>query len=843
MSLALAVQGAVADVLAAAPSVAEAVPSVLKAVCDTLDWEWGALWELDSTLDRLRCVHTWHVPTISPQHFDAVAHQITFARGEGFPGRVWESGEPVWIEEVTTVSNFPRQAAAAADGLHTALGLPVRLHGEVVAVMEFFSRAPRPLDEAFLATLSPIGSHLGQLLHRRRTEDALRESEALKSAIVESALDCIITIDQEDRIREWNPAAERTFGYPRDAVLGRKMAEIIIPAALREAHYQGMARYLATGEGPVLGRRVEVQALRADGSEFPVELAIAALPTERGPVFTAYLRDISERKRREEELAFLVALNDALRSLAEPTAIMATLTRMLGEHLGASRCAYAEIEADEDHFTVYEDYTRDCVSMAGRHRLSDFGARALAAIRTGHPYVIHDVERELLPGEDPTPYQVAQLRAAICVSLIKGGRLVAGVAVHQNRPRQWTPEEVTLVETVAERAWALIERAHTEKRLRETARQLAEADRRKDDFLVMLAHELRNPLAPMRTALGILQSQRENPRTIDRVRGTLDRQLRHLVRLVDDLLDVSRIIRGRVALQEERLDLTRLVRLWAEDHQPTIEAAGLSLALHTPETPVWVVGDATRLVQVLDNLLQNAMKFTGRGGQLTVTLTTSGPEAVLSVRDTGVGIDPGLLPHLFEIFTQAEQTLARSQGGLGLGLAVVKGLAELHGGTVEAASAGLGTGAEFTLRLPLQAELPALTEAPPSAGSPSRHLRILVVEDNRDAADTLAELLGLFDYDVAVAYTGLEGVEAALRFRPEVVLCDLGLPGCDGYEVARRLRRAPGTACARLIAVTGYGSIEDHERSREAGFDAHLVKPVDADELLGQLEPARATEA
>jgi CheY-like chemotaxis protein/two-component sensor histidine kinase len=358
---------------------------------------------------------------------------------------------------------------------------------------------------------------------------------------------------------------------------------------------------------------------------------------------------------------------------------------------------------------------------------------------------------------------------------------------------------------------------------------LKDADRRKDQWVMMLAHELRNPLAPIRTAAEVIQRSDAGGAAVEKARGVMDRQVRHLARIIEDLLDVSRLIRGRVELRPERLDLGRLARTVAGDEEPAFAAAGVRLDADLPELPVWVNADPARLTQVLDNLLHNAAKFTPRGGTVAVRVgvDAGGRRAVMVVRDTGVGIEPQLLPHLFETFTQADASLDRSKGGLGLGLSVVKGLVGLHGGTVEARSDGPGRGAEFVVRLPLQPEPAAVADIPVRPGRAPKRLRVLVVEDNRDAADSLKMLLEVFGYDVAVTYTGPDGVAAAKEWQPDAVVCDIGLPGLDGYGVARELRRHPGTAAARLIAVTGYGGEEDRVKSREAGFDAHLTKPAD----------------
>jgi PAS domain S-box-containing protein len=359
---------------------------------------------------------------------------------------------------------------------------------------------------------------------------------------------------------------------------------------------------------------------------------------------------------------------------------------------------------------------------------------------------------------------------------------------------------------------------------------LREADRRKDQFLAMLAHELRNPLAPVLTGLHILRLSEADPGTAERARAMMERQVRHLTRLVDDLLDVSRIMRGRVEVRREHLDLAGLVRTTAEDRRPVLEQAGMSLVLDVPATPVWVAGDPTRLAQVLNNLLDNAVKFRDGGDRVTVRLAVDAArkQAVLDVQDTGVGIPPDLLPRLFDVFAQADRSLDRSRGGLGVGLAVVKGLVELHGGEVRAASGGPGQGAALTVRLPLEDAQAAPGAAPAAPERPAADsLRILVIEDNRDAADSLRTLLELLGHQVDVAYCGPDGVRRARAWRPDIVLCDIGLPGLDGYGVAGELRHDPATARVHLIAVTGYGEEEDRRRARQAGFDHHVTKPVD----------------
>jgi signal transduction histidine kinase len=383
-----------------------------------------------------------------------------------------------------------------------------------------------------------------------------------------------------------------------------------------------------------------------------------------------------------------------------------------------------------------------------------------------------------------------------------------------------------------------VERREFDRKLaEEKVRQLEESNRHKDELLALLAHELRNPLAPIRNGLQIIKAAKNDIEKIDEVRAMMDRRVGHLTRIVDHLIDVSKMTRRKITLNKQRLDLARLVREASEDEQSLFEQANLALHIIVPETPIWVLGDETRLMQVLQNLLRNAMKFTDGGGKVFVEVRAEDQEVVLVVSDTGVGIEPDLLPHLFEIFSQGDRTLERSKGGLGMGLALVHGLVDLHGGSVRAISAGPGKGSEFAIRFPLEPEPAALSEMrkPQRREGNGKRLRILVVEDNKDSADSLRMLLEVYGYEVSVAYTGPAGVKTAEEWTPDVVICDIGLPGLDGYGVASRLRRNPAMTEVPIIAVTGYGQEDDRRRSREAGFNHHLVKPVDPETLQSLL--------
>ena len=376
-------------------------------------------------------------------------------------------------------------------------------------------------------------------------------------------------------------------------------------------------------------------------------------------------------------------------------------------------------------------------------------------------------------------------------------------------------------------------------RLSQQRSALARADRAKEELLSMLAHELRNPLGTISNALQVLRMKGEGDETWRRAIDAAERQVLHQAMLIDDLLEASRVTRGQVELQCEDLDLTELVRQTVEGYRESLREAGIALRLDLPAEPLLVRGDRLRLSQALSNLLDNAAKFTPRGGHVAVRAAQAGRRAEVCVRDDGAGIPPEELPYVFEVFTQGDHSLDRSQGGLGVGLAVTKGLIDLHGGEVKAASEGPGKGSEFCILLPLAtatAQEAAPEEVHADAASHPAARKILVVEDNPDAAATMRDFLELSGHEVELAASGTDGVQAARQLHPEVVLCDLGLPGMTGYEVATALRKDPETRSAKLIAVTGYGRDEDRRRSKEAGFDLHLTKPVDPAQLKAVLQ-------
>ena len=547
----------------------------------------------------------------------------------------------------------------------------------------------------------------------------------------------------------------------------------------------------------------------------------------------------------QARLRLLDAIGESTRTALAPDAIMEGATRMLGEYLHVSRVAYADLEADNDRFTIRHDWTAPgASSTVGVYSLDLFGERAKAAMRGGRTLLIEDVDRELTAADGADMFNQIGVKAIVCCPLVKGGQLVAMMAVHQDIPRAWSGGEVALVEAVVERCWAHIERVRALATLRET-------DRRKSEFLAVLAHELRNPLAPIRNGIDMLRISAGNPAAAARVRDMMERQVAHMVHLINDLLDVARVNNGKVVLQVETVDLRQALVNAVEASASAMEAAGHVIELDVAEpdgAPVRFEADPVRLAQVLGNLLSNAAKYTPPGGHLRLSGRRCGETVEMRLQDNGIGIPAQHLGAVFEMFTQVSRNLERARGGLGIGLSLVQRLVELHGGTVSASSPGLGQGSTFTVRLPARLKpgdagaTGAGATGVPAAPAPRAPLRILVADDNVDAADTLCALLDASGYVTRIAYDGVEALRIAQQFLPDLALLDLGMPRLDGFDTARRMRALPALNGAVLVAVTGWGAESDRDRSRASGFDHHLLKPASmqqVEDIIALVEQAR----
>ncbi len=455
---------------------------------------------------------------------------------------------------------------------------------------------------------------------------------------------------------------------------------------------------------------------------------------------------------------------------------------------------------------------------------------AVARVLRGGPVEL----LEEIPADPQPPALPFALNTAVVLPLRTRDQVLGALTLALGPSgRRLSPNDRALAEDLAGRAAVFLDNARL-------YGNIQEADRRKNEFLSMLAHELRNPLAPIRNAVQIMGQQGlRDQADLQWALDMINRNVHQMVRLVDDLLDVSRITRGKIRLQREPIVMAAVVAQAVEISQPLITARRHQLTVSVAEEPVWVHGDGIRLAQVLANLLNNAAKYTDEGGQIWLTLVREGEEAVVRVRDTGVGIPPDMLASIFDLFTQVDRSLDRSQGGLGIGLTLVHRLIEMHGGRVAAVSAGPNQGSEFVVRLPVLSRQPAArasTNGAPESAAAAR--RILIVDDNVDGAESLCLMLQLAGHEVRTVHDGTAALEVAPAFRPDAVLLDIGLPGMNGYEVARRLREQPELAGTLLVALTGYGQEEDRQRCRDAGFQHHLVKPVDPPVLMRLLARA-----
>lgn len=601
-----------------------------------------------------------------------------------------------------------------------------------------------------------------------------------------------------------------------------------------------MRRSLQTGEGYEL----DLEALRGDGASLWITTRGEVVRDASGTIggLCGTVQDITERKRMERLYAVLSRTNETIVRIHDEATLYQEVCRILAQEGKFPLVWIGLTEADRvvpaASFGPSSDYLTQ-IEVRVQGHLGD--GPTGRCIRENRPVVNDDFATNV----DTTPWRehalMRNFRASAAFPLHRRERPIGALTLYATRPGSFDPEHVRLLQTLSEDLSSALDamdqerlRATAEDALRESERNLQEVNQRKNDFMAILSHELRNPLAPITNSLYILKRAVPGGEQARRAQSVIERQVGQISRLVDDLLDMTRISRNKVHLQRKRLELNELARRTMDDYREHFAKSEILLA------PVFVNGDWNRLVQVVGNLLQNATKFTGKGGRASVSVGIDevAGRAIVRVVDSGVGMLPETLARLFQPFMQAQNTLDRSKGGLGIGLALVKGLIELHGGEVSAESAGLGQGTAFILRLPLYPDqTPEISRKP----APERHRRcVLIIEDNLDVGETWGEALESSGHDVVIARSGAEGITKAREVRPNLVLCDLELPGMDGLEVARTLRTDDALKDIYLVTLSGYASPEDLERATAAGVDRHLAKPLRAealDEILSSLRP------
>jgi PAS domain S-box-containing protein len=603
----------------------------------------------------------------------------------------------------------------------------------------------------------------------------------------------IFMLDPDGRIASWNSGAQKLKGWQREEILGQHFS-VFYPKDKIESGWpeEELRRARQRGRFEDEGWR-----LRKDGSRFWANVVITPLYGPMGELsgYAKITRDLTERRKHEEELRIS---EERFRLLVD------------------SVRDYAIFMLDPEG--IVQSWNAGARQIKG-YEPSEIIGRHFRAFYTPEDAAAGKPEKELADAREH-------------------GRIEdEGWRVRKDGTLFWANVVVSAIHGPGGdlRGFAKVTRDMSERRRLE---ELEQSSRRMNEFLAMLAHELRNPLAPIRNAVTIMQLETLASPVLRNCRDVVDRQLTHVTRLVDDLLDVGRLSTGKIKLRKELLRLPDVVARSVETARPLVNARRHTLELQQPEDPVYVQGDATRLSQVLQNLLVNAAKYTPEGGHIVLRVETSGSFVNVSVSDNGRGIAAENLQKIFQLFMQADSGTSSSESGLGIGLTLARSLAEMHGGTIEAASPGVGQGSTFTVRLPMATNV-AEPQDEDTHGEVASGLRVLVIDDNRDSADSATEVLRLLGNKVECAYDGESGIALAGRFRPHMILLDLAMPGMDGYEARRRLRAEPGAETAVLVAMTGFGNEEDKRRTRAAGFDAHLTKPVELDALISLLNNAR----
>lgn len=833
----LQAQFAVSRALAAGGTLQSTAAAVLGEISSALGWTRGALWLVDDHQNVLRSFASWRNPNTEAGAFDHHSQAGTFARGEGLPGRVWQAHAPEWIADLDRDPNFPRIADAQAAGLRSGFAFPITGMGtNVLGVMEFFGPAATAPDEDLLHTSSALGRQIGQYLQRQHAEEELRHSELTHRAVLETALDCIVTIDQDSRIREFNPAAAQAFGRSRAEVIGQDMAQLLIPPQFREQHYRGMARYFETGESRVLNRRIEVSALRAGGEEFPIELAITRIDVPGPALFTAYIRDITERRRSEnllQERMRLAALQAdvgvALTTAATFSEMLRKCTDAIVEHLQA---AFARIwTVDGEGATLELQASSGLYThINGGHArvpIGQFKIGLIAAER--RPHLTNDVLTDPRVG-DRNWAQREGMVAFAGYPLIVEDALIGVIGLFAKH--ELGPETLTALESIANSVALGIERKRAEAALRE-ARDAAEAaNRAKSDFLASMSHELRTPLNAIIGYSEMLQEEVEEigEEAMLKDLNKIHSAGRHLLGLINDILDLSKIEAGRMELFPEAFPVEAAVRDVAGAVEPLVAKNSNELRVEIEPDIGEMYTDLTKTRQILFNLLSNAAKFTANGKiTLRVERDNTAVDAVrFTVTDTGNGIPKERLGQLFQPFTQLHNPRRVNQAGTGLGLAITKRFCEMMGGSITVQTA-VGAGSTFSVLLPRSIRRDE--EHPENAAAtsvPGGKSIVLVIDDDPAARELMRRYLAREDVTPVLASGGEEGLRLARQLRPQLITLDVVMPGMDGWSVLQALKSDPELSGIPVIMTT---IVAEQGLGYALGAADYLLKPIAKDKL------------
>ena len=749
------------------------------------------------------------------EHLDGPHSRIRI--GEFKIGRIAQSQMPHLTNDVSHDPNISSPDWAAREGMQAFAGYPLVAEGTVLGVVAMFAR--KPFSQAVITDLAPIAQALAQCLIRKRAQAALQSSEALKATILNTALDGFILIDHTGHIVDWNTACETIFGQGRDEAVGRLLGDVIVPERLREAHTRGLARYVESRQGRILGQRLELPAIRADGSEFPCEVSIACIPGTEPPLFAGSLRDITERKKAELELrAAKEQAESAARAVAEAAERFRILSEVVALQVWTARPDGSLDFSNHEclkYFGVDNEHAILGNSWANFVHPDDLGLASGAwhkALETGESY-----ETEFRLRSASGEYRWFLVRAE---PMCDG----AGCVV------QWFGTNTDI---------------HT---LKNAQRDAEQASRAKDDFLAALSHELRTPLTPVLMSAAALRGDDRLPADARELLGMMERNIALEARLIDDLLDLTRIAKGKLPLRPQRCDAHSLIGLAMEIVRDDAQAKNITLNRDFSAEHSGLMADPARFQQVIWNLLRNAVKFTPPGGRISIRTYETGNRQDrrlrIEVSDSGIGISPVALQQIFLPFEQGGLTGDHRFGGMGLGLAIARAIVDLHGGTIHAESGGENCGATFVVELPGAMQPPHGINEPPAgeqlffpagAGTSFQQptaslnsMRLLLVEDHEPTLQVLSRLLRRVGHTVVTAGNVQQALAAAEAGEFDGVISDLGLPDGTGTELMKTLRARHHL---RGIALSGYGMEEDLARSKLAGFAVHLIKPVDFHQL------------
>ncbi|MBA3481384.1 MAG: response regulator, partial [Pirellulales bacterium] len=736
--------------------------------------------------------------------------------------------------------------AAAFQGEQTALTAA----GQATAAREAAAHA-ESLAGALDATRRELQEALyaadHELAQRKQAEQALEEEREWLRVTLTSIGDAVMTTDTEGRVTYLNPVAQTLTGWTQDEAAGQPLERVftIVNEHSRQPVENPGEKVLR--DGLVVGLANNTILIVKDGTERPIDDSAAPIRDQGGVIVGVVLvfRDVTERRRadeasirRSEQLRRLAQVATRINVAHDVSSVIGIVTEEARSLIGAHQ-SIASMTTDQNCARAinavslsekYAEWNNDDTKPDGSDIYSLICRTNMPMRMTQAELEAHSAWTGKVSGKLPP------IRGWLATPLIgRDGRNIGLVQLSDKYEGEFTEDDEYVLVQLAQIASVAVENARLYEELRN-------ADRRKDEFLATLAHELRNPLAPIRTGLELMRMSGDDLVLIEEVRTTMEGQVQQLVRLVDDLLDVSRITSGKVTLRKERMELASVVQSAVEATRTIIEESRHKLTVTLPPQPVSLEADPTRLAQILSNLLTNAARYTPDGGHIWLTAERQGSDVVVTVKDTGIGIPADMLGRIFEMFAQVDRSLERSQGGLGIGLTLVKRLVEMHGGSVQARSHGPEQGSEFTVRLPIVTELVQAQPARDESLSVSGKLRVLAVDDNKDAAKVLGMMLKALGNEVRTANDGLEALDVAAEFRPDIVLMDIGMPRLNGYDTARRMREQLWGKRMVLVALTGWGQEEDRQRTKDAGFDHHFVKPIEPAALRTLLADRQSTK-